>query len=1046
MKQFIAVIILFFSLRCYSQTSVKGQPYSAASIDQYMWSYSKNKAAPNKKPLINFDVIDNWKGFGNYLKVSDDGKYFSYTINRADPEFRMQSVLLIVDSLVVQSTRNDWRRAFAGAEKGFFTADGKQYIFKNGGSLCFLLLGSKQQKLVNDIASFKSSQNKWLAYQLKDKDDLILQNLLTGKVKQLAGAADFNFDNSGHWLVCWNDGTKKLRLYNPENGIEKEFSNVSEYTLTENGNTLLLKTMENAASSLHYINLLSPNSKLIWEAKGKAGINSFSMDASGKRVVFSITDSAEAARTNVLYYEAGMDQAVLRISNSAPVIRVGFTIGNVSFTDNGQYIKLLLQSKPGEEGNRDENLAGVEVWNHKDLNLQSAQVKQLRRTRTYNAIASIEGKIVLLENNNKKIALIGDDFALVKNDYKEQIGDRFWEKTEDSSWLVSLKNGCSILLPTKSQRFWFSPGGNYLVYVDADKGFHYFSYDLHTKVLNDISSDVPEDQFGYAYGASDDVKAKMSNLAAWVGNDAEVLAYGKYDIWKLDLSGKKPALNITNGFGQANSAIFNLFTTDHYSSEVPIIKPNESLVLRGFNAGNKQSGFYKKKLGETGNPTELYMGGYFMNQIMGCQDPNLSNDGFAPVEAKSSNSWIVQRQSANDAPNYYETSDFKNFRRLTDFQPQKNYQWFTEELVSFKYLDGKTGQGILYKPENFDPNKKYPVLIPFYGSFSNNMYQFSVPYYVYQAMAPAISPAWFLNNGFLVFTPDIAVEPGKFGPKAFSVIEGAAEYLKTLSYVDGNKIGIASHSWGAKLATYIFNHSTSIAATAITEGMWYGNILNVVLSTEENGRSNLEDAENGYGFGNIWGNKNIWLDHTTVLNVDKAVSPLLLLCNKESSPEYQNQTLQFFTALRRLDKKVWWLKYDKGNHVLSYNEEAKDYTIRYTQFFDHYLKNAPAPLWMTEGVPYKLKGIESRYELDPQGTCNAPNGEPCPICQAWNAQFKKTPEMFTKEIKDWMLDKDIAESLRQAQDDKRKELDKEGAVRAKEVMRMLNAPVKKAQQ
>ncbi|WP_315815280.1 hypothetical protein [Paraflavitalea speifideaquila] len=57
-------------------------------------------------------------------------------------------------------------------------------------------------------------------------------------------------------------------------------------------------------------------------------------------------------------------------------------------------------------------------------------------------------------------------------------------------------------------------------------------------------------------------------------------------------------------------------------------------------------------------------------------------------------------------------------------------------------------------------------------------------------------------------------------------------------------------------------------------------------------------------------------------------------------------------------------------------KDLRDFTIRYTQFFDHYLKAAPPPKWMTRGLPFKLKGIESRYELDVDGSC----GKDCPVC------------------------------------------------------------------
>ena len=74
------------------------------------------------------------------------------------------------------------------------------------------------------------------------------------------------------------------------------------------------------------------------------------------------------------------------------------------------------------------------------------------------------------------------------------------------------------------------------------------------------------------------------------------------------------------------------------------------------------------------------------------------------------------------------------------------------------------------------------------------------------------------------------------------------------------------------------------------------------------------------------------------------------------------QGIEFYSGLRRLKKKVWLLQYDKGDHLVG-GESAKDYTIRMQQFFDHYLKGTPAPVWMIEGVQAKLKGYYSGLEL-----------------------------------------------------------------------------------
>jgi dipeptidyl aminopeptidase/acylaminoacyl peptidase len=1003
------------------------------SIDQYLWSFSKNKVVPNQKSLIDFKAIENWSGLSGYLSVSDDGNYFAYMMNKPSGDrYWWRSD----DSLIVQSTHGNWRLGFAALKPGFFAADGKQYIFQNDRAIYFLRFDTKQLTTLKDVSYAKTNKkNSWLAYQVDGKDSLLLQNLETGKETLFDNITEFDFDNNGDWLVC-KTRTSQLLLYNVTSRTKKIFDNAINYAFSATGNSLLVKTNE----YLQYINLQEGEAKDIWVIKEKMGIGSYSFDADGRKVVFTIIDSANAANNSVGFYRAAAEKAVEKITTKTAGIPDGLIITDASFTDNGHYVQLSLQSKP-EIVKPDEHKAAVEVWNHKDLNLQSAQSNQLNNVANYKGIINIAtGETSFMESNERTLVQLKGDFALVKRDNAKESGDRFWErKNGDSLWVVSLKDGCNHLLPTQTTSYWFSLSGNYLLYFDGDKGYKYFSYSLNTQVVREISANVPENRLGIINRENGQI-SKEGSVSAWVENEG-VLVYDNYDIWKMDLTGKRKAVNITNGFGQINEIVFNLFTTARSSYDIrPELKVNGEIILRAFNWKNKQQGFYKKASLEAGVPSLLYMGNYFVNEITEIYDGNVaSNNGTAPVKAKKANSWIVQRQSTNDAPNYYETSDFKSFRRLTKYQPQKNYLWFTEEVVSYQYLDGQVGQGILYKPENFDPNKRYPVLIPFYGAFANNMFQFPRPSYIDQAMETGKSPIWMLNNGYLVFTPDIAVTPSKYGPKSYSVIEGAVQYLKTLPYVDANKLGIASHSWGAKLAAYNLTHSTSISAAAITEGFLYGNMIDVALSLSGAG-SSMEEIEDGeYCYGNLWKNKDRWLDQTTVLNVDKAVSPLLLLCNKESSPQYQNQTFQIFNALRRLDKNVWWLKYDNGDHTLHDLKELKDYTIRYTQFFDHYLKYAPAPRWMTQGVPLKLKGIESRYELDPDGKCNAANGEACLICEAWNKQYQRRPDMFNKEIKEWVLDNDVAEELNQIINKRRKLLDKQGEIQTKEVLQILNS-------
>src|SRR5690349_3998578 len=130
MKRTIGIIpFLVCVINLYAQSSIKSQQGNSSKLDGYLWSFSKNNAIPSQKPLLDFNAIDNWRGMGNYLAVSDDGNYFAYGINKM--AFNAYYFgLFKVDTLIVQSTKNAQRTVLAGIKPGFFTADSKQYMYK----------------------------------------------------------------------------------------------------------------------------------------------------------------------------------------------------------------------------------------------------------------------------------------------------------------------------------------------------------------------------------------------------------------------------------------------------------------------------------------------------------------------------------------------------------------------------------------------------------------------------------------------------------------------------------------------------------------------------------------------------------------------------------------------------------------------------------------------------------------------------------------------------------------------------------------------------
>jgi dipeptidyl aminopeptidase/acylaminoacyl peptidase len=348
----------------------------------------------------------------------------------------------------------------------------------------------------------------------------------------------------------------------------------------------------------------------------------------------------------------------------------------------------------------------------------------------------------------------------------------------------------------------------------------------------------------------------------------------------------------------------------------------------------------------------------------------------------------LKRESATESPNLVVTTDFKNFIPITSLNPEKRYNWLTSELVRWTTFDGQPGLGILYKPENFDLNKKYPVIFYFYDRLSDGLNSFIKP----ELCTGSINIPYYVSQGYLIFCPDIYYKLGKTEESVYNYVASAAQILARKSWVNAKRMGIQGHSFGGYEVNSLVTKTGIFAAACSAAGS-----SDLVSDYDE-----WADG-NSFSFGQSrmpaspW-DRNAYVNNSPIYSVKNVTTPLLMMHNKSDVQVPWLQSVELFCALRRLDKAAWMLQYDEqGNgHVLWDKKNKLDYTIRMKQFFDHYLKDAPAPTWMTQGIPAKLKQIESGYSYDPVGNC----GKDCKVCKYWNEKFKKDSAACWKEIED----------------------------------------------
>jgi dipeptidyl aminopeptidase/acylaminoacyl peptidase len=385
------------------------------------------------------------------------------------------------------------------------------------------------------------------------------------------------------------------------------------------------------------------------------------------------------------------------------------------------------------------------------------------------------------------------------------------------------------------------------------------------------------------------------------------------------------------------------------------IDPAEPLLLRAVDEETKASGFYRDQLGRRQAPEKIVM----------------ADAAFGPpLRAEDADVWMVTRGTFQEFPNLWVGPSLTQLNRISDANPQqKDYNWGTVELVRWVSTDGVPLKGLLYKPENFDSTKKYPLISYFYESLSQNRYSYIPP-----NGRNVINPTHYVSNGYLVFEPDIAYQKGYPGPSAMKSIVPGVQMLLARGYVDPKRLGLQGQSWGGYQIAYMITQTGMFAAamagapvvnmTSAYGGIRWGSGVARAFQYEV-GQSRIG--------GSLWETPMRYIENSPLFWLDKVTTPLFIMSNDADDAVPWYQGIEFFVGMRRLGKEVYLIDYNNDVHNPASRANQKDIAMRMQQFFDNKLKGAPAPDWMVKGIPYIAKG---RDQLAPAAPVNAGQGAP----------------------------------------------------------------------
>ncbi|TWF35767.1 dipeptidyl aminopeptidase/acylaminoacyl peptidase [Chitinophaga polysaccharea] len=848
------------------------------------------------KPAINDTAYDRWP----YLKdpaIAPDGKYITYAFYNASKKS---------DTVVLKKRKGSWEVKFANIYYSQFTSDSRRAVLiDTANTLYTILLGSAYFDRTLGVHYFKIPTNgngEWLAFKHVGKEDMVLVNFITRREVIYSLVSNFCFSDDGRIL---------LYVIGDPNCLGEQ--------------------------KIVWHNLEKRKEIIMWCGRRVESIliNSFPSAA-----VFITTDEESGSKKIWLYKERS-NMPVLLVDQNIFSSNREFVLDNIlKISANGKYVFFTV-TKEGmvDEGKSESSI--VKIWSYQDPKLQlTQQVSDLHKDRFGTMVVDVDSRrVTCLRKDNEFIlgSSADDAMHLVESipeeaDLEESIrNERFFSRF----YTRSADGRINVLLKFKGPHIAaISPNGKYIVYFDNENA-EYVSYEIASGKYRNITEGIKTSWYGYYFK---DIGDKPRGIATWTKDDESVLIYDRFDIWMIDPKGIENPVNITSGFGKQNNIIFYLGLAEYSNREILRSQP---LLLNAVSIDTKENGYYEKTLGKDVVPRKLTMGNYIYQLI---DNPYVMRNGIYPLKARDKDAFIVVRMNATEYPNFFYTRDFINFYPISTLQPEKSFNWYTTELHSWKTEKGEDLQGVLYKPDDFDPKKKYPVIFHYYEKKSFELNDYLIPSNLSNGCN--IDIPTYVSNGYLVFLPDINYVVGDPMTSTLSALTSAAKYVERLPYVNKSRMGIGGCSFGGIQTNYLVTHTGIFSAAYSSSSM--SDFVSAYGSITRGGKSlqaYFEPGGQGRMGGTLWQAPDMYIRNSAIFNADKAITPLLLMHTTNDEICSFSQALELFMALRRLGKRVWLLEYTDGSHHID-GKSAVDFSIRLRQFFDHYLKGLPAPAWM----------------------------------------------------------------------------------------------------
>ena len=606
----------------------------------------------------------------------------------------------------------------------------------------------------------------------------------------------------------------------------------------------------------------------------------------------------------------------------------------------------------------------VDVWRTADRYIQSVQMIRARRDRNFTYTEAFDvgrsAYVAISDSTMRDVEISPDGRWGVGRDARPYISD--WKPGAADFYRVNTATGERTLMfrgqLTRGATFGISPDGREFLYWKDDS---FQAYDLDKGTSTTLGAGAPT----FVDTTYDHPGPKPPwGVAGYTRDGRSVIVRDRYDLWTLPLDGHAGARNITHGFGAKNRVVLRLVRPEPIDSmvsrrvrtgrEYDLSRP---VTLSAFGELTKKAGFFRLARGRL---EEVVFGDAMFS---------------TPVKATHADRFVFTRQTFTEPPDLQVSGpDFTSAKRITDSNPQQaEYRWGHDVLFDFTDRFGHKLQGMLWLPDDYKAGQKRPMLVTFYEKNSQNLNRYPMPELFVSMGRPAIEA---VSRGYIVMLPDIHYNTGSSHDDQLDCVESATRKVIEMGYADPRRIGLHGHSYAGEGAAYIATRSRLFAAVGEGAGVTdlytdfsqeWGWSYQVRKGSGQNGNQYYVYGQGRWGV-SPWDRPDVYRDESALTHAPEASQPILIMHGTADPTVSFNESLKFYNALRFNGKTAFLLAYPNEGHHVSKLGNRRDLTIRFFQFFDHYLMDVPAPKWMTDGVPFLKKAqlVEPGPDLPPQ--------------------------------------------------------------------------------